>query len=450
MKARFGTLHIRFETLILWILAIFLFDGIVRFISSILGIYILNAWKELFILMLILVSGFYIFAISKRVYMRTIILMMAIFAVFWSAIGVMRQGLIQTLWGIKIILLPPILFALVFQYWKPGIITIRRFYRFMIVAFLPIVFLGILQFVTGFEILKAIGGAVEYSYIQVGTFMGIPRAIGTFRKPFAFGDFCFMITMISTGFLFRSVTPGKRWRYLLIALLGIIGVYVSTSRASMLMTLFGFFVWIVLRWVRWKDVRNFTLFVISFLTPVAVLILAIFVIGRNVELPFISTYSTFARLYLWGKALTDFPLFQSPLRFFFGYGIGAIGTAQLYSTSPLVTYNPVDNLFLWSLVQFGVVGSAMFFTIVLYPFVSALRSMPADWYRHQNWVYVAIAIVIAFSIVFAEGMYRLFFEGFPLPYLYWFLHFAILFNLRKIKGYAVHSGFYHQSAEITF
>lgn len=440
MRTRLGTLSIKFETLILLILAIFLFDGIVRFISSIADVYVLNAWKEVFILLLILVSGFYIFFISKRVYMRNIILLIFLFTTFWLALGVVGQGLIQTLWGIKIILLPPILFSFISQVWKPGIQSIRRFYKFMIIAFIPIVFLGILQFITGFEILKAIGGATEYSYIQVGTFMGVPRAIGTFRKPFGFGDFCFMITMIGTGLLFKSVTPYKRWKYLLVVLLGIVGVYISTSRASMLMTLSGFFLWVVLRWFRWKDIRNFVVFTVSLLTPVAVLILVIFVIGRNVELPFISTYSTFARIYLWGRALADFPLFETPLRFFFGYGIGAIGTAQIYSPSPLVVYNPVDNLFLWSLIQFGVIGSVIFFTIILYPFISALRALPHDWYRYQNWVYAVIAIVIALTVVFAEGMYRLFFEGFPLPYLYWFLYFALLYNLRNLKEQSKFSG----------
>ncbi len=430
MRARGGVLSIKFETLVLFLMSLFLFDGVVRFVASILDLYVLNAWKDVLVFLMMGVAVFYVLVVSQRIYVRAYLAWFALFAAFWIFWGIAHHGLIQTLWGAKIVLLPPIFFLVIFQVWKPKIETLERFYKFLMIPFIPIVILGILQYVTQFEILKAIGGGLSYAYVKIAILMGVPRAIGTFRMPFAFGDFCFMVTMMGMGFLFRSVTPTRRWRYLAIVILGVIGVYVSTSRASMLMTLFGMFLWLILRGIPWRSIRIVVVFLVSILTPLMVLALVVFVLGRNVELPFIWTYSTFERLYFWGRALVDFPLLASPFRFFFGYGLGAIGTAQLYSNSPFVRYNPVDNVFLWALVQFGVVGSLLFFALWLYPFVRLLARLPQDWYLKRTWVLQVIGIVIALTIVFAEGMYRLFFEGFPLPYLYWFLHLTLLYNMR--------------------
>ncbi len=400
MRARGGVLSIKFETLVLFLMSLFLFDGVVRFVASILDLYVLNAWKDVLVFLMMGVAVFYVFVVSQRIYVRAYLAWFALFAAFWIFWGIAHHGLIQTLWGAKIVLLPPIFFLVIFQVWKPKIETLERFYKFLMIPFIPIVILGILQYVTQFEILKAIGGGLSYAYVKIAILMGVPRAIGTFRMPFAFGDFCFMVTMMGMGFLFRSVTPTRRWRYLAIVILGVIGVYVSTSRASMLMTLFGMFLWLILRGIPWRSIRIVVVFLVSILTPLMVL------------------------------ALVDFPLLASPFRFFFGYGLGAIGTAQLYSNSPFVRYNPVDNVFLWALVQFGVVGSVLFFALWLYPFVRLLARLPQDWYLKRTWVLQVIGIVIALTIVFAEGMYRLFFEGFPLPYLYWFLHLTLLYNMR--------------------
>ena len=423
-------IRIKVKSFIAVILLIFLFDGIVRFIADYLGVYFINAWKDLTILFTLgLTLSLIGFALQKFYISVWDMLFLTMFA-YSIPIGIIDHGVLQTIWGIKIFFLPVIFYIFAFNLMKQRLDdeTIYRFLFLMLILATPIIIFGYIQYVTHFLIFKTVAPVVlgKLSFIKLSYISTTPRAIGTFRSPFAFGDFSAYVVIFSFAFMSKTRNFSSKTIFLILMILGFVGIYISTSRTSMLVALYGILALLILKYFRNSSTQlKLLLFVITIALPIFVMFIAIFGLGRHGGKLFFlfSTESTFARLVTWYDAIVQYPFFKNPLTFLFGYGAGAIGTAQRQVGSKF--YNPVDNIFLYMLINFGFVGLAIFLNALLWPvsqFIENIKDYDFGW---QD-----VVVVLTLGVLFVEGMYRTFFEGFPLPYIFWFLHFYFRLGLK--------------------
>ncbi len=419
------------RSLIAFLLTVFLFDGLVRFIADFLGLYILNAWKDLLIVLFILFAIALIWIVTRKFYLTLWDILFLTLMVYSIPVGIADHGIIQTVWGVKIFFLPVIFYIFLFNL-TPVIkddTLVNRFLVAVMVLSIPIIFFGIIQYLTHFLVFKAVAPVTlgKLSFIKISYISKSVRAIGTFRSPFAFGDFSSWIVIFSMGFLLKSKKISTKFIFFLLIILGFLGVYTSTSRTSMLVAVYGITALLILKYLRAYPLQmRSILLLITVFFPFLILVVAIFGLGKHGGKLFflLSTESIFARLLVWYDAIIQYPFFKNPLSFLFGFGAGAIGTAQRQVGSKF--YNPVDNIFLYLLINFGVVGLFTFLSLILTPvmqFIRKIKDFEFGWFD--------IVAVLTLAILFVEGMYRTFFEGFPLPYIFWFLHFLFRYRLRN-------------------
>ncbi|GEM_PF-5285016 len=422
--------RISIKSLVALLLTLFLFDGLVRFVADFLGLYILNAWKDLFIILFLIFSMALIWFVTRRIYI-TLWDMLALTLMFYSIpLGIAYHGLLQTVWGVKIFFLPVVFYVFVFNLMRNAAYerVVNRFLITILALSIPIIGFGIIQYFTHFLVFKAVVPVKlgKLSFIKISYISKSVRAIGTFRSPFAFGDYSSWVVLFSTGFLLKSRRLFSKFILFLLIILGFAGVFVSTSRTSMIVAVYSIPALMLLKYLRPFPVQlRFSLLVMTVVFPILILVVAVFGIGRHGGKLFflLSTESIYARLLVWYDAIIQYPIFKNPLNLLFGYGVGAIGTAQRQVGSKF--YNPVDNIFLFLLINFGFVGLVIFLMLILTPvsqYVSRIDRLRFDW--------PDIVVVLSLGVLFIEGMYRTFFEGFPLPYIFWFLHFAFRYRLK--------------------
>ena len=419
---------ISFKSLVIAVLLLFLFDGLVRFLADFLGLYILNAWKDMTILLLLIFALTLIWFILRKLTLTLWDLLFFVMVAYSIPIGILDHGLIQTIWGIKIFFLPVFLYIFIFNLLKgdPENQVIERFIVYLLILAIPIILFGFVQYKTHFLIFKELAPVTlgKISYIKLSWISTSIRAIGTFRNQFEFGNFSAYVVIFSTGMMLKSRKFSNKFLYLFLIFLGFVGIFCSTSRTSMLAAIYGMTGILIVRYLRHSAFQmKSALFLITIALPLLIFFVALFGLGKEGGKLFflLSTQSTFARLLVWYDALVHFPFFKNPLTFLFGFGVGAIGTAQGHVRPEF--YNPVDNLFLYLLINFGFVGLIIFLYLLLAPvtrFLSNIKEYEFGWRD--------LVAILTLGVIFVEGMYSTVFEGFPLPYLFWFMHFYFRFK----------------------
>ena len=69
-------------------------------------------------------------------------------------------------------------------------------------------------------------------------------------------------------------------------------------------------------------------------------------------------------------------------------------------------YNPVDNVYIYSLINFGLVGAIL---LVLVEFISIVKIFLKI--KELNWVQISFMLIIA-SMIFVQGFFVSYAEGF--------------------------------------
>ena len=413
---------ISLSTIVISFLVIILFDGIFRLLADLYRLRILNAWKDLLILLILYLLTFYIVFIRRKLLLRQWDIIFFFFSISTIPTAIYFHGLVQTIWGIKIFIIPVLFYILLFNLFileSPSWEMLRKFILVNLIVYIPIFSYALLQYLTKFEFLRWLSiSPWDISYIKITFIEKTVRAIGTFRHQFNFGNYSAFIAIFAFEGILLSRKLLSKIAFLFIFLIAFTGVFISTSRSSLLITVHMLVTLTLLTYFRqYKKFIKMFLIVLSVALPIMIIYIALFKLGTGRQKFFMfSTLSTVTRLFVWSHAITHFPFYSSPVTLLFGYGVGSIGGAQALVGDP--NWNPVDNIFLYFLINFGVVGTLLILYLLLKPvfsYINQIDKIP------PNWLDVMVGMTLA--IVFAEGMFATFFDGFPLPYIFWFLHF---------------------------
>ena len=426
-----GEIRISVNTLIVAFLIIILFDGIFRLVADIYRLRVINAWKDGLIFIFLYTLIFYLVLIRRKVILSRWDSVFIIFSLLVVPVGLFYHGVIQTAAGIKIFLIPILFNMLFFNVYEPSKPSFELFKKFLIVnliVYIPIFLYALLQYTTKFSFLTWFSiNPWDVSYIKVTLIGSTFRAIGTFRNQFNYGNYSAFIAIFSFEGVILSKRLSSKIFFFVFFLIAFIGVFISTSRSSLLITLYVMIALVLITYFRrFKNLIKFVLLIMSIALPIFIMYIALFkLFGGGQKFFMFSTLSTVSRLFVWWDAITNFPFFKSPITLLFGYGIGAIGGAQALVGDP--HWNPVDNIFLYFLINFGLVGTVMILYLLLQPIFFYINRIDRI---EPNWLDVIVALTLA--IVFAEGMFATFFDGFPLPYIFWFMHFFFRLKSREL------------------
>jgi len=157
-----------------------------------------------------------------------------------------------------------------------------------------------------------------------------------------------------------------------------------------------------MNFIRNSKIKMFLFLLVSTIVVLAIFFLYAYNVFSQSEIPLFSTKSLAERFYVWSNALSSFPI-NNASHFLFGYGIGTIGAAQL-KVNPYA-YNPVDNMYIYSLINFGLVGTILLIGI---PLISVKKSVLKI--KKLDWIQMGFVLLIA-SMIFIQGFFVSYAEG---------------------------------------
>ncbi len=403
-------------------------DGLIRVIALRTHSYLLNAWKDCLLLVLLSV-GAIVSLLHARVrgqsggvfapFLTVSVFGVALLGVFH---GLVNQTTIvpQALWGLKVLYLPILLFVLVQL--MPGDVGpafCQKIVNGLLWFSIPICLFGIWQFFMGWNFVTAlfVGDATEsIGYVNIAKMGGFLRAFSTLREPFAFGDFCSMLLMYDLALMLFS---RKRWWHWPVALLLLAGIIVSTSRVSIITAVAGAITLFLCR-KRHAGVLYFGMAFVGLIVVMAaastVMMGADLARGRDGFLgALLASGSLFGRTLEWSSVLARYPM-NSIMKILMGWGTGAIGSAQAKVSAE---YFFVDNFYLLILILHGLIGCAVWFGLLLKCFV-ALINFVTRYASRTTAGYWFIAGTAAFvGSQFVEFLFRTGLEGFPGQIFFW-------------------------------
>lgn len=400
-------------------------DGVIAFLSVYLDMEILLAWEMLLGVLVIYLAGIH-FILRKKIREISIdfsldILVLILFFVISSLVGFINQGVKQTLWGVKTILIPFFILLPLF------LIAPEEFEKFTkkvvngyVILYIPILVIAFMEIFFGLDLLRDFTLHYDRPLVKVVTMEGIFRSIATFREPYEFGFFALIISIFS---LCRLVTTkGKKVFHLFFVILGILGLIVSTSRTNIIS-----FIYILLALsmivLFFRFIKSETAKLVSLIGTASFIILSVLIVYKYSiafpgELHLLSAQSLEERTFLWNDAIINFPI-NRPQHLLLGYGIGAVGAPQLKVNS--LFYNPIDNIYLFFIISFGVVGTIL---ILLPIFISMVKIF--ERFKKQNWIQLSCVLILA-ALFFMQGFFVTFAEGL----LSWSVCWLAVFYLRS-------------------
>lgn len=397
-------------------------DGIIAFLSLKTGIEIILGWEILLSVMVLYLMVLLYLKRGKIVKINLLstkdILILVFYLLFISIpLGIFNQGFWQTLWGIKLIL-PPIMILYILFLTSPSLFKgfAEKVMKMYFLLFAPIFVVGILQNIYGVSFLTNVLG-IPYgkSFLKICHIEGSFRIISTFRQPYDFGFFSFIICLFALC-RFVKLKEGKIWSFIFL-ILGFSGLFLSTSRTNIAslaysIVLFIFIFWFVENFISNKNKKAeiFIFFFISVVITLAIFSSWTYNVFSQSGLALFSMKSLLERKYVWSCALNSFPI-NDAFHFLFGYGIGTIGSAQL-KINPYV-YNPVDNMYIYSLINFGLVGTVL---LVWLAFISIVKLFLKI--KELDWMQVGFILLIA-SIIFIQGFFVSYAEGLLSWSIFW-------------------------------
>ena len=321
-------------------------------------------------------------------------------------LGIFNQGFWQTLWGIKLIIPPIIILYLSFLF-SPFLFKefVEKVMKMYLLLFIPIFAIAILENFLGVSFLTNVLG-IPYgkSFLKISHIEGTFRTIATFREPYDFGFFSFIISVFALSRLIK-LKRSKIWSCIFLSM-GSVALYLSTSRTNIasfvysiiiLTSIFG-----IMNFIRNSKIKMFLFLLVSTIVVLAIFFLYAYNVFSQSEIPLFSTKSLAERFYVWSNALSSFPI-NDAFHFLFGYGIGSIGSAQI-KVNPYA-YNPVDNMYIYSLINFGLVGTILLIGI---PLISVKKSVLKI--KKLDWIQMGFVLLIA-SMIFIQGFFVSYAEG---------------------------------------
>lgn len=397
-------------------------DGIVAFLSMKTGIEMILGWEILLSIMILYLIVLLYLKRGKIVKINLLstkdILILVFYLLFISIpLGIFNQGFWQTLWGIKLIL-PPIIILYILFLISPSLFKgfAEKVMKMYFLLFAPIFIIGVLENFYGVTFLTDVLG-IPYGkgLLKISHIGGIYRTIATFRDPYDFGFFSFIVSLFALC-RFVKLKEGKIWSFIFL-ILGFSGLFLSTSRNNIASFAYSFVLLVFIFWFMENFISNknkktkiFMFFFISTAITSVIFSPYIYNVFYQSELVLFSMESLLARKHLWFNAFNSFPL-NDAFHLLFGYGIGAIGCAQL-RIDPYV-YNPVDNMYIYSLINFGLIGIIL---LVRLMFISIVKLFLKT--KRLDWIQLGFILVIA-SMIFIQGFFVSYIEGFLSWSIFW-------------------------------
>ena len=407
-------------------LSLISFDGILRLVFHWSGLSILNFYKEiLFVIWLCAIALKLLFENSFVTIPRgsRYIFGFCILVLASIVVGFTYQRLespLIPLWGLKTSFFYfPILFVL-FSSSRQALRFFEQLVNWFSILIIPIVLYGLLQFIFGSALFRALGYPNEYQIIslQYEEFWSDVRPVGTFRSANDYGMFCLFFVVF---FFFRLEESPSRLvkRGLLFAILGVL---TSLSKNS-LVGLVALFVYAYavrrgsfqfasrIKFIFPLVVFAFVTLVIFMITPIRVASISEieFEFGEVSSSP---TGTMAVRLLRWASNIGDFLQFGLVEKLF-GSGYGNYGTgraigALLNIDSIRMDYHTiVDNNYLLFLLNVGLVGSVVAYLLVRHIVALFVRTLS----RKQTWL--VKAAFVFFLIVLTNAFFINVLESFP-------------------------------------
>ena len=352
------------KLLYLWFLLI-VFEAPLRFFYFKLGLPSLVYFKD-FLLIIIFVY-FVIYTLST---LRINKFMLAIIAViiYGVVVGLINQlSLLQVLFGLKIWLSFFVGFIALYT-----LDSKEKFFLNLFRIYVPIILVGIFLDLffelpwSGFEY-ETFGHAIEGS--RSWTTFGLSRIAGFGRSSFASAILLFCLSALYLTL--RSLSSKKEkfsWKIYdnLLLVLSFAGIVITTSKTSILsfLILVLFYVLIkfyttfknIFRWITLIFVKFLLglIFLYGFIPPIVSLVspkaITNYLSSGDILMKAIFLSYIDRMEVVWPNAIQ---LLSKPYMIITGRGLGGIGAAQQYFEPGL--YNPADNIYIYLLVDFGVV-----------------------------------------------------------------------------------------------
>ncbi len=368
------------ETILYLWLFIVACEAVIRYVLVEMGVPSLIYVKDILLIGLFL---YFILCTITRMRLEKVLLTCFVLLLYGMLVGVVNGiGLIQVLFGVKMYLAFFVGFIAVYalKLERECFVTIFRF-------LVPVVLLGIVieLFVTppwqSFEY-EAYGVAIEGAR-QWSSF-GIPRASGFGRTSF---ETAMLLFSLCTLFLIATLDfdnrPYRRARWFdwLLFFAAFVGVVITTAKTSILAFIMLFLFYVIARLYlvakqtirRPAEVTLKVLLVLMLLYGVIPPIVSAVApsVGRDLLasddlLTIILSASYIQRLaVVWPAA---YALLSPVFLVLTGRGVGGIGQAQKYLEPEL--YNPGDNLYVYLLVDFGLVVLVLLLLYLLYKVIT--------------------------------------------------------------------------------
>ncbi len=382
----------------IWVFFI-VFEGLLRFVFSGMGMPVLIYIKDLLLISIFLVTFFY--SIYSGLISRTLLIFF-LFVSYGGIVGYFNNlNPLQVLLGFKIFLSFFVGFISVYVLKVEEEFFLRMF-RF----FVPIIFLGVFLECfyplpwKGFEY-ELLGFSIEGS--RQWTTFGIPRLSGFGRASFETATSLFSLSALYMVISYKLKPELKLYMkfydYLLLVL-SFAGIMLTTSKtaffAFLIFTLF--FVLIKIH-DRTNDISKscadllsrvllFALFLIGIIPPVFALLSQSYLpdgLLHSRALSFLFASYMERIEHMWPNA---FELLSGQYMFFTGRGLGGIGAAQKYFEADI--YNAADNLYVYLFVDFGFVA---LFAFVFY----LLSNLSLLKLNNKRNIYFFVFCLIVFS-----------------------------------------------------
>jgi len=374
------------------------FEGLLRFVFSGMGVPALIYIKDLLLLSIFLVTFFYI--IYRGLIDKTLLIIFLV--VFYGGIVGYFNNLnpLQVLLGFKIFLSFFVGFISVYV-----LKVEEKFFLKMFRFFVPIILFGVLLECfyplpwKGFEY-ELLGFSIEGS--RQWTTFGIPRLSGFGRASF---ETAILLYALSSLYLIISYNVKselkvyvKLYDYIFLGL-SFVGIILTTSKTAVLANTIFILFFVLLKISDGTTVKLvskstgdlFIKFLLAFLflygiiPPLVALNAPALVVRKlnsyNLNFLFASYIERIDLM--WPKAIQ---LLSKNYMFLTGRGLGGIGIAQQYFEKKM--YNPADNLYIYLFVDFGII---IFSIIVVYLLVSLFCLRHGN---RENVYFVAFCLIL--------------------------------------------------------
>ena len=280
----------------------------------------------------------------------------------------------------------------------------------------PILIYGIKQSLWGYTTFDwelAGGSSPGSTYSLYGTM----RAFGFYASPFMFGAVSVLVYLMSLYFIRLY---GGKWYYYSSLILGILGVFLSLTRSSIISLLISSMIFAVLSQVKINIVRMISRALGLLFSLLLIVAIGLFFIPQiSYVLRSFLTIST--DLHFLQRIDNYEKMFQLILRNpILGYGTGSGGSALHLPAT--VSVDP-HNLVLYIFIELGISGLFVFLAIyysLLKDALIKLRQLRKNGTHKSQFLFPSLAIA-SLSIIFTMGLTGNGLDIFPVNVWFWFI-----------------------------